>query len=138
MLKRHTIPKALCSSKIICLIFTTFLILSFFHFMHNIFNDSFIFLAKLTILTWLFYIYHTILFRKRAMRFLPHPLSFLIYLRFRSISIPWYRLGIGFPCFFATSQRCLYKRKRTDFLFFGTSGFSFFGSRLLILPSIIL
>ena len=106
--------------------------------MHNIFNDSFIFLAKLTILTWLFYIYHTILFRKRAMRFLPHPLSFLTYLRFRSISIPWYRLGIGFPCFFATSQRCLYKRKRTDFLFFGTSGFSFFGSRLLILPSIIL
>ena len=80
--------KALCSSKIICLIFTTFLILSFFHFMHNIFNDSFIFLAKLTILTWLFYIYHTILFRKRAMRFLPHPLSFLTYLRFRSISIP--------------------------------------------------
>lgn len=41
-------------------------------------------------------------------------------------------------CFFATSQQCLYKRKRTDFLFFGTSGFSFFGSRLLILPSIIL
>ena len=49
-------PKSLYSSKIICLIFTTFLILSFFHFMHNIINDSFIFSAKFTILTWLLYI----------------------------------------------------------------------------------